>query len=76
MLIGQNGRISYPFLGELTVTGKTGVEMEALCAVNAALLTLYDMAKALDKNMVIEQVRLLSKKGSSNALRTMKLLRE
>ena len=47
-------------------TGPTGVEMEALCAVNAALLTLYDMAKALDKGMTIEQVRLLSKKGGKS----------
>ena len=46
--------------------GPTGVEMEALCAVNAALLTLYDMAKALDKGMVIEQVRLLSKTGGKS----------
>ena len=36
------------------MTGKTGVEMEALTAVSVALLTVYDMCKAVDKNMVIE----------------------
>jgi cyclic pyranopterin phosphate synthase len=41
----------------------TGVEMEALCAVAGALLTLYDMAKALDRGMVIGPVRLLAKSG-------------
>ena len=41
--------------------GQTGVEMEALTAVSVALLTIYDMCKAVDKTMVIEQVRLESK---------------
>ena len=43
--------------------GKTGVEMEALTAVTVALLTIYDMAKALDRAMAIEGVRLLAKSG-------------
>lgn len=43
--------------------GKTGVEMEALTGVTAALLTLYDMLKAQDRAMVIDQVRLLEKRG-------------
>jgi cyclic pyranopterin phosphate synthase len=43
--------------------GKTGVEMEALTAVSVALLTIYDMAKALDKAMTIDGVRLLAKSG-------------
>lgn len=43
--------------------GPTGVEMEALTAVTAAALTLYDMAKALDKAMVIDAVRLVAKEG-------------
>ena len=42
-------------------TGKTGIEMEALTAVSVALLTIYDMCKAADKAMVIDEVRLLSK---------------
>ena len=44
-------------------THTTGVEMEALTAVSLALLTIYDMAKALDRGMVIEGVRLLAKHG-------------
>lgn len=44
-------------------TGQTGVEMEALTAVSVALLTLYDMAKALDRGMRIEEIRLLEKRG-------------
>jgi cyclic pyranopterin monophosphate synthase len=44
-------------------SGPTGVEMEALTAVSAALLTLYDMAKALDRGMAIGPIRLLAKSG-------------
>jgi cyclic pyranopterin phosphate synthase len=44
------------------ITGKTGVEMEALTAVSVAALTIYDMCKAIDKQMVIDGVRLVSKK--------------
>lgn len=47
-------------------TGQTGVEMEALTAVSVALLTIYDMAKALDRAMVIEGVRLLEKRGGKS----------
>ena len=47
------------------VTGRTGVEMEALTAVSVACLTVYDMVKAIDRGMVIEAVRLLSKTGGS-----------
>ena len=48
------------------LTGQTGVEMEALTAASVALLTIYDMAKALDKAMVISGVRLLSKTGGKS----------
>ena len=48
------------------LTGPTGVEMEALTAVSVALLTLYDMAKAMDRGMRIEGVRLLSKAGGKS----------
>ena len=44
-------------------TGPTGVEMEALTAASVALLTLYDMAKALDRAMVVGEIRLLEKSG-------------
>ncbi|MEG0343551.1 MAG: cyclic pyranopterin monophosphate synthase MoaC [Acinetobacter sp.] len=51
----------------MTVTtetcGQTGVEMEALCAVNVGLLCIYDMLKAVDKNMKITDVQLLEKQG-------------
>jgi cyclic pyranopterin monophosphate synthase len=46
-------------------TGRTGVEMEALAAVAVACLTVYDMVKAVDRGMVIEDVRLLSKTGGT-----------
>ena len=48
------------------LTGKTGVEMEALTAASVALLTIYDMAKALDKGMVIEDLRLIEKRGGKS----------
>ena len=46
--------------------GKTGVEMEALTAVTVALLTVYDMAKALDRGMEISGVRLIEKRGGKS----------
>ena len=46
--------------------GRTGVEMEALAAVSVALLTVYDMVKAVDRGMEIEQVRLLEKTGGTH----------
>lgn len=49
-----------------SLTGKTGIEMEALTAVSLALLTIYDMAKALDKAMVIEGIRLIEKRGGKS----------
>lgn len=51
-----------------SLTGRTGVEMEALTAVSVALLTIYDMAKALDKGMVIENVRLIEKRGGKSGM--------
>lgn len=47
-------------------TGQTGVEMEAMTAVSVALLTVYDMAKALDKGMIIRDIRLLEKSGGKS----------
>jgi cyclic pyranopterin phosphate synthase len=49
-----------------SLTAKTGVEMEAMTAVCVALLTIYDMAKAIDKAMVIGEVRLLEKRGGKS----------
>lgn len=48
---------------EVRTTGKTGVEMEALTAVSVAALTVYDMAKAVEKTMQIQNIRLLEKHG-------------
>ncbi|MEY4916239.1 MAG: cyclic pyranopterin monophosphate synthase MoaC [Verrucomicrobiota bacterium] len=48
-------------IAEARTTAKTGVEMEALTAVSVAALTIYDMCKAVDKTMVVEGVRLVSK---------------
>jgi cyclic pyranopterin phosphate synthase len=50
------------------VTGRTGVEMEAMTACCVALLTIYDMAKALDKGMVIGDIRLLQKQGGKSGM--------
>lgn len=49
-----------------SLSGRTGVEMEAMTAVSVALLTIYDMAKAIDKGMVIEAVRLVEKRGGKS----------
>jgi cyclic pyranopterin phosphate synthase len=49
-----------------SLTGRTGVEMEAMVAVSVALLTIYDMAKAIDKGMVVSEVRLLEKTGGKS----------
>ena len=48
------------------LTGKTGVEMEALTGVSVGLLTIYDMAKAIDKSMIISDVQLESKSGGKS----------
>jgi cyclic pyranopterin phosphate synthase len=60
------------------IAGKTGVEMEALTAVSVAALTIYDMCKAIDKSMVIEGIRLVSKTGgaSSNRIEPVELANE
>lgn len=54
---------------EVSVTHKTGVEMEALTAATVAALTIYDMCKGISHEMVIESTRLLSKTGGKSDLR-------
>ncbi len=49
-----------------SLTGRTGVEMEAMTAASIALLTIYDMAKALDKGMIVEDLRLVEKRGGKS----------
>lgn len=56
----ENG---YVIEARVRTTGPTGVEMEALCAVSVAALTIYDMTKAVDKAMVIGEIRLVEKRG-------------
>ena len=57
---------SLKVLAEATITAKTGVEMEALTAVSVSLLTLYDMAKAIDKCLTLTNIRLLEKDGGKS----------
>lgn len=62
----------YPEVSEIEVvasvktTGKTGIEMEALHAVSAALLTIYDMCKAVDRGMIIRNIMLIEKDGGKS----------
>ena len=56
-------------IGEAVTSAKTGVEMEAFTAVSAALLTLYDMIKAVDPSATIQRVRLLEKTGGKQGYR-------
>jgi len=55
---------------EVKLTGKTGAEMEALTGVSVALLTIYDMCKALDKAMIISNIRLCEKSGGKSGFYT------
>lgn len=57
---------SIEIVSTVGITGKTGVEMEALTAVSAAALTIYDMCKAVDKSMVIGDIKLQSKSGGKS----------
>jgi cyclic pyranopterin phosphate synthase len=56
----------YEIQATVAIKAETGVEMEALTAVSVAALTLYDMAKALEKSMQISEIRLLSKTGGKS----------
>ena len=53
---------------QVKCSGETGVEMEALTAVSAAALTVYDMCKAVQRDMVIDQIRLLEKTGGKSGV--------
>lgn len=57
------GEDAVTIFAEVQTRGQTGVEMEALMAVSAAALTVYDMTKAIDRGMVIERIQLESKEG-------------
>jgi cyclic pyranopterin monophosphate synthase len=59
-------RVRVHIKGTARISAKTGVEMEALTAVSVAALTIYDMCKAIDKEMVIDGVRLIKKTGGKS----------
>ena len=67
----QRGQITISATAK--VTGQTGIEMEALMAVSVAALTIYDMCKAIDREMVIEDICLLKKSGGKSGTFTRKI---
>lgn len=74
MLTGINLRFEYiengvEIFAVTSCEGKTGVEMESLTAVSVAALTIYDMCKAVDKGMIIEEIKLLEKTGGKSDFR-------
>ena len=62
------GCVGLRVLATARCVGQTGVEMEALCAANVALLTVYDMCKAIDRGMRIENVQLEEKRGGKRGV--------
>ena len=62
----EDGAVGIHVLATCQVTGKTGIEMEALTAASVACLTIYDMCKAVDRGMEIKDVRLLKKSGGKS----------
>ena len=64
--LAPEGVDSLRITARVKTTGKTGVEMEALCAANVALLTIYDMCKAADKRMCMTDMRVLEKHGGKS----------
>ena len=64
----EDGRVGIHVTTTFGVTGKTGIEMEALTAASVACLTVYDMCKAVDRGMEIVDVRLLRKDGGKTGL--------
>ena len=62
----NNNDTSIKIEATVSITGKTGVEMEALCAVTVAALTIYDMCKAIDKGMEIKDIHLVFKSGGKS----------
>jgi cyclic pyranopterin phosphate synthase len=63
-----DGRVGIHVEATLGVTGKTGIEMEALTAASVACLTVYDMCKAVDRGMEIGEIHLLHKSGGKSGL--------
>jgi cyclic pyranopterin monophosphate synthase len=67
-LADEAGCVGIKVVASTSCVGPTGVEMEALCAASAALLTIYDMCKAIDRGMRIEAVQLEEKRGGKSGL--------
>ena len=61
-----SGCVGIQVVATANCTGQTGVEMEALCAASVALLTIYDMCKAIDRGMRIESIHLNEKRGGKS----------
>lgn len=68
LLADADGRVGIKVVACASCVGPTGVEMEALCAASTALLTIYDMCKAIDRGMRIESVQLDEKRGGKSGL--------
>jgi cyclic pyranopterin phosphate synthase len=64
----SSGCVGLGAVATVRCVGQTGVEMEALCAVSMALLTVYDMCKAIDKGMRIEHIQLEEKRGGKHGV--------
>jgi cyclic pyranopterin phosphate synthase len=62
----DDGQVGVKVSASVSCVGPTGVEMEALCAASTALLTIYDMCKAIDRSMRIESVQLEEKRGGKS----------
>ncbi len=67
---GPSGEVALAVETRVRLTGRTGAEMEALMACSVAALTIYDMAKAIDRDMVIDSLRLVSKTGGKSGVWT------
>lgn len=67
---GDLGEVALAVETRVRLTGRTGAEMEALMACSVAALTIYDMAKAIDRGMVIDSLRLVSKTGGKSGVWT------
>lgn len=65
-IVDMQELLGFKLIAKVATQGKTGVEMEALSAVSVGLLTIYDMIKAIDKSMIISDIKLESKSGGKS----------
>lgn len=64
----DNEKSAVKITASASTIGRTGIEMESLCAVSVAALTIYDMCKAIDRGMVISDIRLIHKEGGKSGV--------